>query len=149
MADDKTMTWPVAVLLFALAMLLACASPPTLGPYSTLHPDLAHKVMHAKEAADPGQPPAESERIVVAIWVEPGEEGKEITRWLDDNGLPFNPGYVFGWPEPGFRRWFGFGSDRQNTFRASVPVLLLPELGWVQGVEHIEEEPPGNDVYGP
>ena len=133
------MTAPVAVLLFLLTMLLACRSPADLGPYSTLHPDLAHKVMHAKEDADPGQPPAESERVVVAILVKPGQEGEEITRWLDNNGLHFNLGYVFGWPEPGFRRWLGFGSDEQNTFRASVPVLLLPELGWVQGVEHIEE----------
>ena len=143
------MTAPVAVLLFALTMLLACASPTTMGPYSTLHPDLAHKVMHAKEAADPGQSPAESERVVVSIRVEPGQEGEEIARWLDDNGLHFNPGFVTGWPAPGFRGWFDFGSHGQNTFRASVPVLLLPELGWVHGVEHTEEEPPGNDVHGP
>ena len=150
MTDDRTITGRVAVLLFLVAMLLACTSAPDLGwPYSTLHPDLAHKVMHAKEAAAPGQPPAESERVVVAIRVEPGQDGEEITRWLDDNGLHFNPGYVFGWPEPGFRRWLGFGSDGQNTFRASVPVLLIPELGWVEGVEHIEEVSQGNDVHGP
>ncbi len=143
------MTAPAAVLLFLLTMLLACASPTTLGPYSTLHPDLAHKVMHAKEAAAPELSPAESERVVVSIRVKPGQEGEEITQWLDDNGLHFNPGYVTGWPEPGLRGWFGFRSNGQNTFRASVPVLLLPELGWVQGVEHIEEELPGNDVHRP
>ena len=143
------MTAPVAVPLLLLTMLLACTPPPDHGwPYSTLHPDLAHKVMHAKEAAAPGQPPAESERVVVGIRVEPGQEGEEITRWLDENGLDFNPGYVFGGPVPGFRGWFGFGSNGQKTFRATVPVLLLPELGWVQGVEYIEEEPPGNDVQG-
>ena len=141
---------PIAVLLLLLTMLLACASPPDpRWPYSKLHPDLAHQVMHAREDAAPGRPPAESERVVVDIRVEPGQEGEEITRWLDDHGLHFNPGYIiFAW-EPGLRGWFGFRPDEQNMFRASVPVLLLPELGWVQGVDYIEEEPPGNDVHGP
>ena len=144
-ADIKTMRTSVAVLLFLTTMLLACASTPNHEwPYSRLHPDLAHRVMHAKEAASPGQSPATSERVKVTVRAESGQEGEEITRWLTDNGLQFTLGYVFGWPEPGFR-WFQFGSDGENTFHASVPVLLLPELSWVQGVDYIEPERPQND----
>lgn len=140
------MSAPVAVLLFLTTMLLACASTTNPErPYSRLHPDLAHKVMHAKEAADPGQPPAESERVKVTVRAEPGQVGEEITQWLNGNGLQFTPGYVSGWPEPGFRAWFGLGSDGENIFRASVPVLLLPELSWVPGVDYIEDVPPRND----
>ena len=101
--------------------------------------------MHAKGTANPGQSPATSERVKVTVRAESGQEGEEITRWLNDNGLQFTIGYVFGWPEPGFRRWFHFGSDEENTFHASVPVLLLPELSWVLGVDFIEPEPPWND----
>ena len=137
------MSTSVAVLLFLTTMLLACASTPNHErPYSRLHPDLAHKVMHARETANPGQSPATSERVKVKIRAELGQEGEEITRWLNDNGLQFMPGRVFGWPEPGFRRWFQFGSDRENIFRASVPALLLPELSWVRGVDFIEPELP-------
>ena len=146
MANIKTMNTSVVVLLFLTTMLLACAPTPTHGwPYSSLHPDLAHKVMHAKEAANPGQSPATSERVKVTIRAESGQEGEEITRWLNDNGLQFTHGYVFGWPEPGFRGWFQFGSTGENTFHASVPVLLLPELSWVRGVDFIEQAPPKND----
>lgn len=143
MANIKTMSTSVAVLLFLTTMLLACASTPNHGwQYSRLDPDLAHKVMHAKEAATPEQSPATSERVKVTIRVESGQEGEEITRWLNDNGLQFMPGRVFGWPEPGFRRWFQFGSHGESIFSASVPVLLLPELSWVRGVDYIEQEPP-------
>ena len=145
MANIKTMSPSVAVLLFLPTMLLACASTPNHGwPYSRLHPDLAHKVMHAKEAANPEQSPATSERVKVTIRAESGQEGEEITRWLNDNGLQFTLGFVSGWPEPGFRRWFQFGSVGENIFRASVPVLLLPELSWVRGVDYVEQDPPNN-----
>ena len=145
-ANIKTMSTSVAALLFLTTTVLACASTPNHEwPYSRLHPDLAHKVMHAKETANPGQSPATSERVKVTIRAESGQEGEEITQWLNDNGLQFTYGYVFGWPAPGFRRWFQFGSDGENTFHASVPVLLLPELSWVLGVDFIEPEPPWND----
>ena len=72
--------------------------------------------------------------------MEPGQGGAEAAQWLDNYELHFMIGYVFGSPGPGLRRWLGFGSDRENTFRTSVPILLLPELGWVPGVDYIEEE---------
>ena len=139
------MSASVAALLFLMTTVVACASAPNHEwPYGRLHPDLAHKVMHAKETANPEQTAATSERVKVRIRAESGQEGEEITRWLNDNGLQFMPGRAFRWPEPGFRRWFQFGSDGENTFHASVPVLLLPELSWVLGVDFIEPELPWN-----
>lgn len=141
MADTKTMTASVAVFTVLITMLLACtSSPDPEWPYGRLHPDLAHKVMHAKEVAAPGQAPTESEPVNVTIRVEPGQDGAEVTQWLDNYRLHFTIGLVFGHPGPGLRNWFGFGSDKENTFRASVPILLLTELSWVTGVDYIEEE---------
>ena len=130
------------------AQLVCSSTPEPMWPYDRLHPDLAHKVMHGKETAVSGQPLDESERVMVTIRAKPGQEGEEIARWLDDNGFDFTLGYVFGSPGPGFRRWFGVGPDGENAFHASVPILLLPELSWVRGVDYIEEAPPVNDDRG-
>ena len=139
----------ISVLALAAVSAVACAATPEpVWSYDGLHPDLAHKVMHAKETAVSGQPLEESERVKVAIRAKPGQGGEEIARWLDDNWFHFTLGYVFGEPGPGFRKWFGIGPDGENTFHASVPILLLPELSWVQGVDYIAEEPPVNDDRG-
>lgn len=139
----------ISVLALAAVSAVACTSTPDpVWSYDRLHPDLAHKVMHAKETVVSGQPLEESERVKVTIRAKPGQGGEEIARWLDDNGFHFTLGYVFGSPGPGFRRWFGIGTDGENTFHASVPILLLPELSWVQGVDYVEEDPRVNHNRG-
>ena len=70
-------------------------------------------------ASDTARSPEDSERIYIRIDLESGNDGTAVIKWLDKKKFEFKHNTSMG------------------TVYAAVPILLIPELAELEGVDQV------------